>query len=67
MHTLHVHLEFLVTKSLLMPSNTTICPRNGQKMAKSSPQCPQFVSNNPKTKSGPYLGLRGSNPNSEST
>ena len=36
-------------------------------MAKNDPKCAQFVSNSPKTKNGPYLGLRGSNPNSEGT
>ena len=38
-------------------------PKNGQKW----PKCALFVSNRPKTKNGPYLGLRGSKPNSEGT
>ena len=38
-------------------------PKNGQKW----PECALFVSNTPKTKNGPYLGLRGSKPNSEGT
>ena len=32
--TLHVRLDCPVTKSSLLPSNSTICPRNGPKMAK---------------------------------
>ena len=37
--------------------------KNGQKWH----EFPLFVSNRPKTKNGPHLGLRGSNPNSEGT
>ena len=62
-----MHLEFFVTKSPLLPSNSMICLRNGPKMAKNGPDCAQFVSNNPKTKNGPYLGLHGSNPKSKGT
>ena len=66
-HTLHVRLDFLVTKSPLVPSNSTICPRNGPKIAKNGLECALFVSSSPKTQSGPYLGLHGSNPNYEGT
>ena len=38
-------------------------PQNGPKC----PECALFVSNSPKTKKGPYLGLCGSKPNSEGT
>ena len=38
-------------------------PKIGQKW----PECALFVSNGPKTKNGPYLGLCGSKPNSEGT
>ena len=65
--TLYVRLEFLVTNSLLVPSNSTICPRNGTKMGKTGLDCALFVSNSPKTKNGLYVGLHGSNPNSEGT
>ena len=65
--TFHVRLDCPVTKSPFLPSNSTICPRNGPKMAKNGPECAQFASNNPKTKNGPYLGLRGSNLNSDGT
>ena len=66
--TLHVRLEVLVTKSPLLPSKSTICLRNSPKMAKNGPERTQtFVSNNPKTKNGPYLGLRGSNPKCKGT
>ena len=65
---LHVRLDFLVTKSPLLPSNSTICPRNGpQKKDQTWPKCALFVSNRPKTKNGLYLGLRGSKRNSEGT
>ena len=36
-------------------------PKNGQKWA----ACALFVSNTPKTKIRPYLGLHGSKPNSK--
>ena len=29
MHTFHVRLDFTVSKSPLVPFNSTICPRNG--------------------------------------
>ena len=65
--TLHVRLECPLTKNFLPPSSSTICPRNGPKMAQKWPKRALFVSNTAKTKNGPYLGLRGSNPNSEGT
>ena len=40
---LHVCRDFLVTKSPLLPSNSAICPRNGQKMAKNGSNCATFV------------------------
>ena len=55
--TLHVRLDFLVTKSPLLPSTPKICPRDGPKMAKNGPEYALLVSNNPKTKNCPYLGL----------
>ena len=39
MGTLHVRLDFLVSTSHLRPSNSTICPGNGQK----GPQKPQIL------------------------
>ena len=46
--TLHVRLDFTVTKSSLWPPNSTICPRNGpkrrQKAPKSAP-CPPTARN----------------------
>ena len=65
--TLNVRLDFPVTKSTFLPSHPTICPRNGPKMAKNGPNYAQCVSNTSKNKNGPYLGLRGSKPNSEGT
>ena len=53
--------SFTVSKSALVPS--MICPRNGPKRRQKARKCAQH----PETKRGPYLGLRGSNPNSEGT
>ena len=64
--TLHVRLDFTVSKSPLVPFNSTICPRNGPKGAK-KPQKLRNVHQPPETKHGPYLGLRCSEPNSEGT
>ena len=36
--TLHVRLDFLVTKGPLVPFNTTICPRNGPKRRHKAPK-----------------------------
>ena len=36
--TLHVRLDFLVTKGPLVPSNSTICPRNGPKRRQKAPK-----------------------------
>ena len=58
--------DLLVTKGPLVPSNTKIRPRNGPKSAK-KPQKLCNVHQHPETKNGPYLGLRGSKPNSEGT
>ena len=67
MATLHLYLDCSVTKSPLLPSNSTICPRSSPKVAKNRPECAHLMSDSPKTKHGPYLGLRGSNRNSEGT
>ena len=42
-------------RALLLPSNSTICMRNGQKMAKNAVERAQFVPTRPKIKNGPYL------------
>ena len=39
--TLHVQLHFLVTKGRLVPSNSTICPRNGPKRRQKAPKTAQ--------------------------
>ena len=36
--TLHVRLDFPVTKGPLVPSNSTICPRNGPKRRQKAPK-----------------------------
>ena len=46
-------LDLLVSKSPLVPSNSTICPRKPQK----SPQKPHWQ-RQPRSKNRPYLGLR---------
>ena len=37
----HVQLDFLVTKGHLVPSNSTICPRNGSKRRQKAPKSAQ--------------------------
>ena len=66
MATLHVRLDFTVSKSPLVPFNSTICPRTAQKGAK-KPQKRRNMHQPPETKHGPYLGLRGSKSDSEGT
>ena len=39
--TLHVRLDFLATKGPLVPSNSTICPRNGPKRRQKAPKTAQ--------------------------
>ena len=39
--TLHVRLDFTVTKSSLLPPNSTICPRNGPKRRQKAPKTAQ--------------------------
>ena len=59
----HVRLNCPLKKSLLLPSNSRTQPKNGYKL----PKFAMFVSHGPKTKNGPYRGLRGSKTNSEGT
>ena len=61
--TLHVRLDFTVSKSPLVPFNSTICPRNGPKRRQNL----RNVHQHPETKHGPYLGLCGSKSDSEGT
>ena len=63
---LHVQLDFAVSKSPLVPFNSTICPRNGPKRHQKAPKS-AHVHLHPKTKHGPYLGLRGSKSDCEGT
>ena len=39
--TIHVRLDFLLTKGPLVPSNSTICPRNGPKRRQKAPKTAQ--------------------------
>ena len=66
MATTYVRLDFTVSKSPLVPFNSTICPRNGPKR-RQNPQNLRNVHQHPETKHGPYLGLRGSKSDSEGT
>ena len=63
MATLRVHLDFLVRKGHLLPSTSTIFPRNGPKMAKNAKEYAHFASSRRKPKTGPNPGLGGSYPN----
>ena len=67
MSTLHVRLDFTVSKSSLVPFISTICPRNGPKRRQKAPKNLRNAHQHPETKHRAYLGLRGSNPNSEGT
>ena len=40
---IHVRLDFLVTKGPLVPSNSTICPRNGPKRRQKAPKTAQWA------------------------
>ena len=40
---LHVRLDFTVSKSPLVPFNSTICPRNGPKMCQKAPKTAQYA------------------------
>ena len=66
MATVHVRLDFAVSKSPLVPFNSNICPRNGPKRRQKA-QHVRNVHQNPETMHGPYLGLRGSKSDSEGT
>ena len=41
--TLHVRLDFTVSKSPLVPFNSTICPRNGPKRCQKAPKTAQYA------------------------
>ena len=67
MSTLHVRLHLTVSKSSLVPFNSTICPVKQPKKAPKSPKNLRNAHHHPETKHRAYLGLGGSNPNSEGT
>ena len=56
--TVHVRLDCLVTKSRLLPSNSTICLRNGPKMTKNHPNVRRLCQTAPKLspRTGRILG-----------
>ena len=43
MATQHMRLDFTVSKSPLVPSNSTICPRNGPKRCQKAPKTAQYA------------------------
>ena len=64
--TLHVRLDFTVSKSPLVPFNTKVCLRNGPKRRQKA-QNLRNAHQHPETKHGPYLGLRASKSDSKGT
>ena len=60
MTTLHMQLDFPVSKGPLGPSNSTICPRNAPKRPPKALEVVHIGRRQPQTKDRPYLGLRGS-------
>ena len=54
--TLHVRLHFTVSKSPLVPFNSTICPRKGPKSRQKAPKTCAMRTNTPKPSTGRILG-----------
>ena len=54
--TLHVRLDFTVSKSSLVPFNSTICPRNGPKRRQEAPKTSAMRTNTPKPSTWRILG-----------
>ena len=52
----HVQLDILVTKGSLVPSNSTICPRNSPKRRQKAPKTCAMRTNTPKPSTGRILG-----------
>ena len=61
-----MRLDFAVSESTLVPLTPRYVRETAQMGAK-KPQNLRNVHRRPETKHGPYLGLRGSNPNTEGT
>ena len=59
--TLHVRLDCPVTKSPFLPSSSTICPRNGPKMAKNGLNVRCLCQRGPKPRTGRILGYVAQN------
>ena len=60
--TLHVRLDFPVSKSPLVRSNSAICPRNGPKRRQKALKICTMCSNSPKQRTGRILGYVAQNP-----
>ena len=60
--TLHVRLDGLVTESPVLPRNSTICPRNSQKVAKNCLNGRRLCQMGPKPRTGRILGYVAQNP-----
>ena len=61
LQTLHVHLNFSMTSSPLLPSDSTIFPRNGPKMAKNCLNVHCLCQTAPKRRMGHVLGYAAQN------
>ena len=59
--TLHMRLDFTVSKSPLVPFNSTICPRNGPKMAKNGLTVRYLCTKHPKPRRRRILGYVAQN------
>ena len=58
---LHVRLDCPVTESFFLPSSSTICPRNGPKMAKNGLNVRRLCQTSPKPRTGHILGYVAQN------
>ena len=58
---IHVRLDCPVTKSTLVPPMSTICPRNGPKVAKNGPNVRCLSQRGPKPRTGRILGYVAQN------
>ena len=62
MATSHAQLDFSVSKSPLVPFNSTICLQNGPKRRQKAPKICAMCTNTPKPSTGRILGYVAQNP-----
>ena len=58
----HVQLDFTVSRSPLVPFNSTICPKNGLEGRQKAPKISAMCTNTPKPSTGRILGYVAQNP-----